>query len=273
MTSLPMGIRETEMEAIEIVAGNVSEATAKAAAQLGVDKSQLNITVLEETKGLFGKGQVRIRAEANAVADKAEEAKPEKAEKKPRVAKKAPEKPAPKVIDKAVVDAEVAPAPADKPSEVVATTEDADKVIAVLNDLLSESGLQVSIEVAGMRGKYINLSLGGRDVSYLVGRRGEVLNAVQYLMNVIVARQLETGVRVVIDGDNFRRRREEVLEKLAHDIATEVQKRGEEAVLDALPAFERRVIHQALQEFPGVVTYSEGEEPDRRVVIAPAEAP
>ena len=171
-----------------------------------------------------------------------------------------------------VVEASDAPI-ADKPSEILATTQDGENVIGILNDLLSESGLQVSAEVAGLRGKYINLSLGGRDVSYLVGRRGEVLNAVQYLINVIVARQLESGVRVVIDGDNFRRRREEVLEKLAHDIATEVQKRGEEAVLDALPAFERRVIHQALQEFPGVVTYSEGEEPDRRVVIAPAEAP
>ena len=270
---------ETHMEAIEIVAANIKEAAEQAAAQFGVDKSQVSITVLEETKGLFGKGQVRVMAEAKAVEESRVEAKPEK---KARAAKKPAEKPieklvetptdkpSPKVTGKAVVESDSEPV--EEKTAVVATQEDADSVIGILNDLLSESGLQVTAEVAEIKGKYVNLSLGGRDVGYLVGRRGEVLNAVQYLMNVIVARQLESGVRVVIDGDNFRRRREEVLEKLAHDIATEVQKRGEEAVLDALPAFERRVIHQALSEFPGVVTYSEGEEPDRRVVIAPAES-
>lgn len=264
---------ETQMEAIEIVAVNVNEATEKAAAQFGVDKGQVSITVLEETKGLFGKGQVRVRAEVSSKPAKAEKPKAEpKAEKKPKATKPAAAKaPAKAVVDKAVVET-AAPATDEKASEVVATEADGEAVIEILNELLRDSGLNVGAEISEIKGKYINLSLGGRDVSYLVGRRGEVLNAVQYLMNVIVARQHESGVRVVIDGDNFRRRREEVLEKLAHDIATEVQKRGEEAVLDALPAFERRVIHQALSEFPGVVTYSEGEEPDRRVVIAPAEA-
>lgn len=274
MTSLPLGMSETQMEAIEIVAANVNEATEKAAAQFGVDKGQVSVTVLEETKGLFGKGQVRVRAEVSSKPAKAEKPKAEpKAEKKPKATKPAPaaKAPARAVVDKAVVET-AAPASDEKASEVIATKADGEAVIEILTELLTDSGLHVSAEISEIKGKYINLSLGGRDVSYLVGRRGEVLNAVQYLMNVIVARQHESGVRVVIDGDNFRRRREEVLEKLAHDIATEVQKRGEEAVLDALPAFERRVIHQALSEFPGVVTYSEGEEPDRRVVIAPAEA-
>ena len=265
MTSLPTGIREKEMDAIEIVATNIKEATAKAATELGVAEGALSVTVLEETKGLFGKGQVRIRAEVSQEPAKAE--KP-KAEKKLRVAKKpAPEKEV--VSNMAVVETEE-PATSQK-SEIVATEDDAKQVIDILNQLLENSGLTVSAEVAEIKGKYVNLSLEGRDVSYLVGRRGEVLNALQYMMNIIISRQLDSGVRAVIDGDNFRRRREEVLEKLALDIATEVKKRGEEAVLDALPAFERRVIHQALQEIEGITTYSEGEEPDRRVVIAPAE--
>lgn len=268
------------MEAIEIVAANVKEATDKAAAELGVSASQVKVTVLEETKGLFGKGQVRVKAEVKAgkaekpakATAKAEAPKEEapKPEKKPKpVAKKTPE-------PKKAVAAKAEPAGSEEEegestSEVTATQEDADTVVALVTDLLADSGLNISLKVNEVKGKYINLGLGGRDVSYLVGRRGEVLNALQYLMNVIVSRQLDNGVRVVVDGDNYRRRREEVLEKLALDIAAEVQKRGEEAVLDALPAFERRVIHQALSDFEGVVTYSEGEEPDRRVVIAPAE--
>lgn len=263
------------MEAIEIVAANVKEATDKAAAEFGVDANQVQVTVLEETKGLFGKGQVRIKAEVKAKAEKPAKSAvvkeaPPKAEKK---ARPAPKKAAPKK-EEATATAVVETTDSEEQesgAEVVASQEDAEGIVALLTDLLAESGLNITMKISEVKGKYINLSLGGRDVSYLVGRRGEVLNALQYLMNIIVSRQLDNGVRVVIDGDNYRRRREEVLEKLALDIAAEVQKRGEEAVLDALPAFERRVIHQALSDFEGVVTYSEGEEPDRRVVIAPAE--
>ncbi|MBS1723656.1 MAG: KH domain-containing protein [Armatimonadetes bacterium] len=267
------------MESIEIVAGSLDEAIAKAAAELGVEAKQVEHEVLEETKGLFGKGQVRIRANAKkpkarpvkaaAAVEEAPKAKPVK-EKPVKAA--APAKPAKEPKAPRAAKAEK-PVDVDEEgsSDVVATRADADAVMEVVDTLLDSSGLDVRAEVADMTGKYINLRFSGRDVSYLVGRRGEVLNAFQYLMNVICSRQFESGVRVVIDGDDYRRRRQEVLEKLALDIAAEVKKRGEEAVLDALPAFERRVIHQALTGFDGVLTYSEGEEPERRVVIAPAE--
>lgn len=271
------------MEAIEIAATSVDKALEQAAAQFGVSKDQVAVTVLEETKGLFGKGQVRVKAElkaAVAVADKKPRTK-KAAEPKAEVPAKAEPSPKPEKAARpskksatAVVEA-----PSDEPAdakptgaEVVANEADAEKIVGIMSDLLDSSGLEIEVAINEIAGKYVNVSLSGLDVSYLVGRRGEVLNALQYLMNVILTRQMENGVRVVVDGDDFRRRRQEVLEKLAFDIAEEVQKRGEEAVLDALPAFERRVIHQALSEFKGVVTYSEGEEPDRRVVIAPAEA-
>jgi spoIIIJ-associated protein len=104
-----------------------------------------------------------------------------------------------------------------------------------------------------------------------VGKHGDVLNAMQYLVNIIASRRIERGVRATLDGNDYRRRREEALTTLAQRIAEQVQKRGEEAVLDALPAFERRIVHKALGEISGVTTYSEGEEPNRRVVIAPVE--
>jgi spoIIIJ-associated protein len=93
----------------------------------------------------------------------------------------------------------------------------------------------------------------------------------QYLMNIIAGRTLDNGVRTIIDGADYRHKREEALVKLARGIAKEVKARGEEAVLDALPAFERRIVHKTLADIEGVTTYSEGEEPNRKVVIAPAD--
>ena len=79
------------------------------------------------------------------------------------------------------------------------------------------------------------------------------------------------GIRVTLDGNAFRKNREEQLEKLAKKIAEQVLERSAEALLDPLPAFERRIIHKVLSEYPGIQTFSEGEDPNRRVVIAPAD--
>lgn len=283
------------MEAIELSAANLDEATANAAAQLGVSPSDVKVTVLEETKGLFGRpGKVRIKAEvaakkkpAKAKAEKpVKEAKAEPvAEAAPAPAEEAPaEKPArggrgrkkAEAVEAAPTEEAAAEAPAEKPAredlpEAKASQEDADKMVALVSELMELGKLDVDVTCASFNGRYVNLELDGQDVGYLVGRRGEVLNALQYVCNVIAARQLHNGVRITVEGNNYRQRREEALTNLAQDIAEQVRERGEEAVLDALPAFERRIVHQALVEFDGVVTYSEGEEPNRRVVIAPAD--
>ncbi len=153
----------------------------------------------------------------------------------------------------------------------VATQEDADQLIGYMDQIFESGGLRASMVLVSITGKYINLKVDGPDVRYLVGKRGEVLNALQYLMNVIASRKIESGARVVLDGDDYRARREAVLSNYAHEIAQQVKERGEEAVLDALPAFERRLVHKALEGVEGVTTYSEGEEPNRCVVIAPSE--
>jgi spoIIIJ-associated protein len=157
----------------------------------------------------------------------------------------------------------------DAGPEVVATKEDAAKLEAILNTLAHKSGLEAEIVVGELQGKYINLSIDGKEAGFLVGKNGEVLNSLQYLINLVAKQQLANGVRVTLDGNDYRKKRAEALTNLASKIAEKVKERGEEAVLEALPAFERRVIHKALQEIEGVTTYSEGEEPDRRVVIAP----
>ncbi len=271
------------MEFLEIVASSMEEALDKASRELGVDPSRVRLTVIEQAKGLFGQGKLRAKAEvipeepvkAEAPAPEPEpepepqpEPEPEEAPapKAPR-SRKAPKAVEEEAVEEVAPEAEVEEAAAPH----IATQEDADRLIDILDQILDAGELNATAKCTGFNGKYVNLSIDGRDVSYLVGRRGEVLNALQYLMNVIAARQIEGGPRVVLDGNNYRERREEVLTKLALDIAAQVKERGEEAVLDALPAFERRIVHRALVDAEGVTTYSEGEEPNRRVVIAPAE--
>lgn len=271
------------MDTIEIVASSVDEAREQAAAELGVSSDQIEVKVVEETKGLFGRpGKVKVSAQvagapakkparaAKATKPKAEAPAPEPEAVAP--AKASAKKPtAKKAAPAAAAPTEEGQEATEARPEAVATQEDADRMLEILNSIFAAGDLEASAKLDKLNGRYINIEVDGDDVGYLVGRRGEVLNALQFLANVIASRQLHNGVRVSVEGDNYRKRREDILTKLATDIATAVQERGEEAVLDALPAFERRIVHQALVEFAGVTTYSEGEEPNRRVVIAPAE--
>jgi len=278
------------MQTIELTAKTVQEATKLAAEKLGTSPDAVTVTVLEEIKGLFGKSSVRVRAEAAAAA-------PTKAPAK----SKAPPAPEPVVVEapapveaaapakrpstrgkkaapaeESPVQADAAPAEAsgdEAPQEggAEATAADGEQLLGLLNGLLTAGDLEVNADVTAISGRYVNIRLDGKDVAYLVGKHGEVLNALQYLLNITAARKVGNGVRATLDGNDFRKRREDKLAAHAKMVADEVIKRGEEAVLDAMPAFDRRIVHKAMGEYPGVSTYSEGEEPNRRVVIAPAD--
>lgn len=278
------------MQSIEITAKNVEEAKKQAATQLGVDASSLEVTVLEETKGLFGKSNVRVRAEVKAAAPaKAEKPSRAKAEKAPKAEKPAPVEEAPVAAAPVAEEKperpsrsrpagrgkkeEAAPAASETsdagPVQSEATEEDAERMLDILQRLADSTGLTLTVEGGATNGRYVSLSIGGDDAGYMVGKNGEVINSLQYLLNIIYNQQVGNGVRATLDGNDYRAKREEQLTILANRIASQVEKRGEEAVLDALPAFERRIIHKALGDHASVMTYSEGEEPNRRVVIAP----
>ncbi len=281
------------MQSLELTAKSLDEAKQTAAQKLGVELNQVQITVLEETKGLFGKMNYRVRAEV-ADAAPAAEAKPAKKstakskakaepapEPEPEPVAQAEAKPAKKSAPKGKAKAEPAPAPVvaeasdsdeeeDNQEEVVATEEDANRLTAMVNEILELAQLDAEVTQTDLNGRYVNVQLDGKDVAFLVGKHGEVLNNFQYLVNVMANRKYGNGVRVTLDGNHYRDRRETALTELATQIAEQVRLRGEEAVLDALPAFERRVVHRALAEMEGISTYSEGEEPNRRIVIAPA---
>lgn len=274
---------------VETTAASLAEARKIAAEQLGVSEDALQVTVLEESKGLFGRGQVRIRAEADAVQEAATAvvaAEPPAEEEKPKTRRaraKKEEAPAPEPAEeKPARKSRAARADAketskdEKPAEdaepeAVATAKDGKAMLALVEEMLDAANLDVTAKVAGLQGRYVNIELDGRDVAHLIGKHGEVLNASQYLANIIASRKFDNGIRIVLDGANYRTKREEALTGLATKIAEQVRARGEEAVLDALPAFERRIVHKALADLDGITTYSEGEEPNRRVVIAPAE--
>lgn len=276
------------MQLIELTASSVEAATKEAAEKLGVSPEDLKVTVLQQKKGLFGGGSVTIRAEV-ASSPKPDAPKKRRASKEAKATEPQPDsEPAPETdapakkarAKKAKAEAvpfEVAPTEpngdeeAEPAGEVEATLEDAEQIAMVLRDLLAKTGMNLSVKVNGVNGRYANIELDGKDVGHLIGKHGEVLNALQYLTNIMVTQRFKNGVRVTLDGGNYRQRREANLKTLAERIASEVRARGQEAVLDALPAFERRIIHKALSEMEGVTTYSEGEEPNRCVVIAPAD--
>jgi len=144
----------------------------------------------------------------------------------------------------------------------------------ILVELLEEvaSGFGVRCEVAvETREGVLHGSLEGEDVARLIGRRGQTIDAIQHLAQRIVFPGGGTGLRVAIDVDGYRARREQTLREDADDAAEEALRLGRAVELEPMPASERRVVHEHLRERGGVLTHSEGEEPERYLVVTPAE--
>lgn len=147
-----------------------------------------------------------------------------------------------------------------------------DEPAAALEDLLAEIAdgldLDVEIDVEESEG-LLKGSLRGDDVGLFIGRRGQTIDAVQHLAQRIVFREGPSDVRIVIDADGYRERRAETLRADADDAAEETLRTGRPVEMDPMPASERRVVHEHLRDRGDVETHSEGEEPDRRLVVAP----
>jgi len=118
------------------------------------------------------------------------------------------------------------------------------------------------------RGQHWLINITGAELGILIGRRGDTLEALQYLTNLAVAKQLSEKVRVIIDVEGYRQRREETLARLAKRLSEKVKRTGNRVVLEPMNPHERRIIHTALQDDPRISTFSEGEEPNRKVVIS-----
>lgn len=151
---------------------------------------------------------------------------------------------------------------------------DEDDPAAVLEDLLAEIadrlGLDVEVEVEEADGE-LRGCLRGEDVGLFIGRRGQTIDAVQHLAQRIVFPDGPSEVRVVIDAEGYRERRAETLRADADAAADEALGTGEPVELDPMSASERRIVHEHLRERGDVQTHSEGDEPERRLVVSPLE--
>ncbi len=139
----------------------------------------------------------------------------------------------------------------------------------IIIEMCQAMELDITPEITGSNPPYLEINLTGHDAAEAFGRFGKRLDAVQYLANLLILKRVGAEVRVVLDCAGYRLRRIQVLENLAREYAAQVKERQEECELDPLPAHERRIIHNTLSDDPHVTTYSEGVDPDRKVIIAP----
>ncbi len=141
--------------------------------------------------------------------------------------------------------------------------------LTFIQELCAASGLGAQAVVRSAQKPYLQIEIVGENVRQTWGRQGQTLDALQFLCNTVLAHRVSSDVRLMLDAEGYRARRAATLIERARELAREVRERNQEAELEPLPAHERRIIHNALLEEPGIMTYSEGDEPERHIVIAP----
>lgn len=142
------------------------------------------------------------------------------------------------------------------------------RALDILNSIFDCMDLKVEME-AKEKDQELLVNLEGKDLGILIGRRGETLDALQYLINLAVNKNQEKKRKVIIDIEGYRYRREETLKKLAVKLADKAKQRGRNVILEPMNSQERRIIHTALQGRDDIYTFSEGEEPYRKIIISP----
>ena len=265
---------------------DIEEAVKLALADLKLERDEVEVTVLEQpTKGFFGIGsklaKVRVEKKKPIPAPEPEaeekeiprpagekkeipaaEAKPEKRpEKKPaRKSENNNKKSGRK--EKRVERVSVA---GERPADLVPVTDHV--AITFLKEVTENMGLSLNIS-AMVNDDSVYVDIDGKDSGTVIGKRGQTLDAVQYLTSLVVNKgESKKYIRVVVDAENYRAKREKTLEQLADRLADKVVRTKKSVRLEPMNPYERKVIHAALQSNPSVTTRSEGEEPYRRVII------
>lgn len=217
----------------------------------------------KETKELKAPKAPKAPKEAKE-AKEAKETKEPKAPKAPKAPKEAREPKASK--------APKAPKEPKEPKEIV-PAEQADRATPAgraqefLQELTRLMGVNVSVAVNTDEEGNVRVNMDGDTLGILIGRRGETLDALQYLTSLQVNKGQSNYTRVTLDTEGYRAKREEALVRLANRMANRAQKTGRKVSLEPMNPYERRILHSALQDHPAVTTHSEGEEPNRHVVI------
>jgi len=274
-----------EKPTLEIIASTVEEALAQGLAQLGLPAEAVSMEVLDAgTKGLFGLGgrQVRVRLTVKTDEDEASAEAPHPVSKPDH--KSFDQTPWPDSQDgqdKPVSVSKKRAEPKKKEPALKPEFKDGSGTDELLNlaeetvsKLLYHMNLQAQVsahyeETDRDDRRTILVDVRGDDLSILIGRRSETLNAFQYVASLMVGKEVQQWVQLVVDVEGYRSRREDQLRRMARRMAEQTVKTGRRQVLEPMSANERRIIHIELREYPAVTTESIGEDPYRKVTIIP----
>lgn len=253
---------------IEATGRSEEAAIQNALAQLGLDRDSVSVEVLERARnGFLGFGsspaKVKVTYEVSqeeAPVSPVEEIFAPAPQPKPAATPARPAEAAPKGPAKA--EAPASPVPGAKPGDLE------ERIRAFLSGLLAHMGVEAAIHVSPKGDNGILVTLEGPKLGALIGHRGETLDAIQQLTNYAVNSGADKRIRVHVDAENYRAKREQSLESLARKVSGKVTKYRRSVTLEPMNAYERHVIHAALQDEPGITTYSIGSEPNRRVVVS-----
>lgn len=246
---------------LEKTARTEDEAIAAALGELGLDRDDVSVEILERSKsGFLGIGAspavIRVSYEV-----------PDKPVPAPALAAEPPQPPkapkAPKALEASGVPE--SPKASGAPAE---EEEDYARVREFLGGLLERMGLKAEMEIGPREDGGIRVELSGNGMGAVIGRRGETLDAIQHLTNYVVNKGSEKHIHVSVDAENYRSKREESLVRLAEKMAEKAIKYKRSMALEPMNSYERHVIHTALQNYEGVTTSSTGTEPNRRVVVS-----
>ena len=240
------------MRYIDVTGKTEEEAIRKGLEQLGLERDDVSVEILERARsGFLGIGSSPAKVRVTYELDVAEEPKPEAPKAKP-----AEKKPEPKAEEKKT-----------EPAAPACDNDDARRIKDFLTGLLEHMDSAAEVKVYEEEKNRYKVILEGQKLGALIGRRGETLDAIQQLTNYAVNSGCDKRLRIHVDAENYRAKREQSLESLANKVAGKVLKYRRSVTLEPMNAYERHVIHAALQDMENITTHSTGTEPNRRVVI------
>lgn len=252
----------------EFYAGSVQEAVEKAAKSFGIASEQVEHTILDEgSSGFLGIGTRDARISVTVPSSDLDQAVVPPAsveDDTSSVQEPAPEEPAQVTVESDLVNVEEGDAsPVEEAPE--------DLIVAIdgfATELLEKMGFDATVD-AYDAGEVIRVDIGTKETGLLIGQKGETIDSIQYLINVVVYKERPFIKRITLDTEGYRQRRVEALQGMAHRTARRAQRERRPIELPPMAAAERRVVHLYLKENPDVSTSSEGGEDDRRVVVSP----
>lgn len=257
----------------EFTGKTVEEAITNACTDFVVPSDKLEVDVLEkESKGFLGLFGHQARIRARLVEEAGKEEIPAKADPVKPVLKEEVKK---EPVKKEAVKPETVkhePVKQEIKEKRELTKEEQETIIRTastfLNRIFEQMQLQVTLEITYQPSDIqLDINVEGDDMGILIGKRGQTLDSLQYLVSLVVNKETSCYVKVKLDTENYRQRRKETLENLAKNIAFKVKRTRHSVTLEPMNPYERRIIHSALQHDKFVETHSEGEEPFRKVVV------